>query len=65
MPRQSCLFTIRVYKLWLRCAGIVDPAMDALIELLRLQTLGRGGLHQVQLDVHAIRQMLRRYAFVG
>lgn len=41
--------------------GIIDPALDAFVELLRLQTLGRAGLHQVQLDVHAIRQMLSRY----
>jgi hypothetical protein len=43
-----------------RLAGIVDPAIDAFIELLRLQTLGAADLHQVQLDVHAIRQTLSR-----
>ena len=43
-----------------RAAGIVDPAIDAFIELLRLQTLGAADLHQVQLDVHAIRQTLSR-----
>ena len=41
-------------------AGIVDPAIDAFIELLRLQTLGAADLHQVQLDVHATRQTLSR-----
>lgn len=41
-------------------AGIVDPAIGAFIELLRLETLGAADLHQVQLDVHAIRQTLSR-----
>lgn len=46
-------------------AGIVDPAIDAFIELLRLQTLDAAGLHQVQLDVHAIRQTLFRCALAA
>lgn len=57
------VYLVDIAGIRLCCAGIIDPALDAFVELLRLQTLGRAGLHQVQLDVHAIRQMLSRWGF--
>ena len=45
-------------------AGIVAPALDALVEVLRLQTLRPSGLHHTQLDCHRLRQLLLGYALL-
>lgn len=37
-------------------------ALKAWVELVRLQTLGRQGLQQLQVDVHFLRPQLRRCA---
>ena len=41
--------------------GITKVALKAFVEGVRLQTLGRTGLQQIQLDVHFLRQHLGRY----
>ena len=43
-------------------AGITRVALKAWVELVRLQTLGRQGLQQLQVDVHFLRPQLRRCA---
>ena len=35
--------------------------LKAFVELVRLQTLNRQGLQQLQVDVHCLRPQLRRY----
>lgn len=42
------------------CAGISRVGLKSLVESVRLQTLSRAGLQQLQLDVHYLRPLLRR-----
>ncbi len=44
-------------------AAIIGVGLKSLVECIRLQTLGRAGLQQLQLDAHYLRPRLRR--FVG
>ena len=44
------------------CAGISRVGLKSLVESVRLQTLSRAGLQQLQLDVHYLRPLLRRLA---
>ena len=44
------------------CAGISRVGLKSLVESVRLQTLSRAGLQQLQLDVHYLRPLLRRSA---
>ena len=46
------------------CAGITRVALKAFVELVRLQTLSRQGLQQLQVDVHFLRPQLRRYGLL-
>ena len=41
-------------------AGMVRSGLKSLCEGVRLQTLGRAGLQQLQVDVHYLRPQLRR-----
>ncbi len=41
-------------------AGISRVGLKSLVESVRLQTLSRAGLQQLQLDVHYLRPLLRR-----
>lgn len=54
--------------LWLRWllhhAGIVRLCVKSLVECVRLQTLSRAGLQQLQLDVHYLRPLLQRQAAI-
>ncbi|KAA6417142.1 MAG: hypothetical protein FRX49_12897 [Trebouxia sp. A1-2] len=43
-------------------AGISRVGLKSLVESVRLQTLSRAGLQQLQLDVHYLRPLLRRFA---
>ncbi|KAK9817324.1 hypothetical protein WJX74_004288 [Apatococcus lobatus] len=43
-------------------AGVARLGLKSMVEGARLQTLGRAGLQQLQLDVHYLRQPLSRYA---
>ncbi|KAK9813244.1 hypothetical protein WJX72_011382 [[Myrmecia] bisecta] len=43
-------------------AGITRVGLKSLVEGVRLQTLSRAGLQQLQLDVHYLRPLLRRFA---
>jgi hypothetical protein len=43
-----------------RGAGIARAGLKSLVEGVRLQTLGRAGLQQLQVDVHFLRPHLRR-----
>eukprot|EP00891_Asterochloris_glomerata_P001742 jgi/Astpho2/1742/Aster-04163 len=43
-------------------AGIVKVGLKSLVECIRLQTLGRQGLQQLQLDAQYLRHLLKRYA---
>lgn len=40
--------------------GIIAPALGALVETLRLQTLSCGALHQVQADAHVLKSIFMR-----
>ncbi len=42
-------------------AAIIGVGLKSLVECIRLQTLGRAGLQQLQLDVHHLRPRLRRF----
>lgn len=42
-------------------AAIIGVGLKSLVECIRLQTLGRAGLQQLQLDVHYLRPRLRRF----
>ena len=44
-------------------AGVARLGLKSMVEGVRLQTLGRAGLQQLQLDVHYLRQPLSRSAF--
>lgn len=46
-------------------AAIIGVGLKSLVECIRLQTLGRAGLQQLQLDMHYIRPQLRRYTGTG
>ena len=41
-------------------AGIVKVGLKSLVECIRLQTLGRQGLQQLQLDAQYLRHLLKR-----
>mmetsp|Transcript_18627 Transcript_18627/g.47206 ORF Transcript_18627/g.47206 Transcript_18627/m.47206 type:complete len:953 (-) Transcript_18627:187-3045(-) len=41
--------------------AIAGIGLKSLVECIRLQTLGRAGLQQLQLDCHYLRPLLRRY----
>mmetsp|Transcript_7242 Transcript_7242/g.21340 ORF Transcript_7242/g.21340 Transcript_7242/m.21340 type:complete len:777 (-) Transcript_7242:454-2784(-) len=41
--------------------GIIAPALDALVETVRLQTLSKGALHQVQVDACALKELFLRH----
>ncbi len=41
-------------------AGISRVGLKSLVESVRLQTLSRAGLQQLQLDEHYLRPLLRR-----
>lgn len=43
------------------CLGITRVGMKSFVETVRLQTLGRQSLQQLQVDVHFLRPQLRRY----
>mmetsp|Transcript_2658 Transcript_2658/g.5884 ORF Transcript_2658/g.5884 Transcript_2658/m.5884 type:complete len:253 (-) Transcript_2658:160-918(-) len=45
-------------------AAIIGVGLKSLVECVRLQTLGRAGLQQLQLDCHYLRPTLRRYTGV-
>lgn len=42
-------------------AAIAGVGLKSLVECIRLQTLGRAGLQQLQLDCHYLRPLLRRF----
>ena len=42
------------------CAGVARAGLKSFVELVRLQTLSRQGLQQLQVDVHFLREHLRR-----
>lgn len=46
-------------------AAIAQVGLKSWVEYVRLQTLGRAGLQQLQLDVHFLRPQLRRFAASG
>lgn len=41
--------------------AVISVGLKSLVECIRLQTLGRAGLQQLQLDVQYLRPLLRRY----
>ncbi|GMH43701.1 hypothetical protein BSKO_11623 [Bryopsis sp. KO-2023] len=43
-------------------AAIMGVGLKSLVECIRLETLGRAGLQQLQLDVSYLRPLVRRYA---
>ena len=56
----SFLFYMRFTMLTLCMAGISRVGLKSFVESVRLQTLSRAGLQQLQLDVHYLRPLLRR-----
>ncbi|GLI70392.1 hypothetical protein VaNZ11_015174 [Volvox africanus] len=46
-------------------AAIASVALKSLLESIRLETLGRAGLQQLQLDVASLRPQLRRFLLRG
>lgn len=52
----ECLLSLQNLR-----AGIIAPALDALVETVRLQTLSKGALHQVQVDACALKELFLRW----
>lgn len=42
-------------------AAVAGAGLKSWVECIRLQTLGRAGLQQLQLDIHYLRPLLRKY----
>ncbi len=51
---------VKMWSMWLS-AGILCIGLKSMVECLRLLTLGRAGLQQIQCDVNYLRPVLKRF----